>query len=340
MASQEWMTKDFYATLDVAKDADEATIKKAYRKLAKKYHPDRNPGDENAAEKFKEIGEAYAVLSDPKDRKQYDAIRSMSGGGARFAGSGGGAGFEDVFSNIFGGGGFGSDGGVRFSTSGSQADIDLDDLLAAFGGTPSPTRKNGRPGAFNFGGFGSPEPVKGQDVLARATITFDEAVSGATIELTADGRTIKTRIPAGVHDGQKIRLRGKGRPGNYGGENGDMVITVKVKPHPVYSIDGKNLRMTLPITLAEAALGAVVEVPLWTGGTSKIKIAPGTQSGTIQRLRGKGITTSKGTSDMLVELEVAVPKKLSDDARKALEEFEKAMEGSNPRAHLMEEAAQ
>ncbi|MDU0347307.1 DnaJ domain-containing protein, partial [Actinomyces sp. MRS3W] len=132
MASQDWMTKDFYAVLGVAKDADSAAIKKAYRALAKKYHPDRNPGDTAAAEKFKEIGEAYAVLSDPKERQQYDAIRSMAGGGARFtSGSGGaGAGFEDIFSSMFGGGGP----NVRYSTSGGASQEDLEDLLRMFGG--------------------------------------------------------------------------------------------------------------------------------------------------------------------------------------------------------------
>ena len=140
MASQDWMTKDFYAVLGVSKDADAAAIKKAYRTLAKKYHPDRNPDDAAAAEKFKEIGEAYAVLSDEAERKQYDAIRSMAGGGARFQAGGpggaGGAGFEDILSSMFGGQG----GNVRFETAGGAGEPDLDDLLRMFGGTPSPSR--------------------------------------------------------------------------------------------------------------------------------------------------------------------------------------------------------
>ena len=317
MASQDWMTKDFYAVLGVSKDADAAAIKKAYRTLAKKYHPDRNPDDAAAAEKFKEIGEAYAVLSDEAERKQYDAIRSMAGGGARFQAGGpggaGGAGFEDIFSSMFGGQG----GGVRFETGGG-AQPDLDDLLRMFGGTPSPTRSGGRPGPFGFGGFGSqPQPQKGSDVLTSATLDLRDAVAGTTVE------------------------RGKGRAGLNGGENGDMVVTISIKKHPVYSVDpvdGANLRMDLPVTLREAALGATVEVPLLDGGTSKIKIKPGTSSGTVMRLRGKGATTRKKTGDLLVTIQVAVPKKLSKAAKQALEAFDEAMGDTDPRASLMEEA--
>ena len=339
MASQDWMTKDFYAVLGVAKDADSATIKKAYRALAKKYHPDRNPDDAAAAEKFKEIGEAYAVLSDAKERQQYDAIRSMAGGGARFtSGSGGaGAGFEDIFSSMFGGGG----GNVRFSTSGS-AEPDIDELLRQFGAAGGTGGFGGRRSRspFGFGGFASqPEPVKGPDVITSATLSLRDAVAGTTVELTADGRTMTVRIPAGVHNGQKIRLRGKGRPGRDGGENGDMVITITVAKHPVYSIDGVNLRMDLPVTLREAALGATVEVPLLDGTTTRIKIKPGTSSGTVMRVRGKGVATSKKTGDLLVTIQVAVPRRLSRAAKEALEAFDAAME-SDPRASLAREASQ
>ena len=344
MASQDWMTKDFYAVLGVSKDADAAAIKKAYRTLAKKYHPDRNPDDAAAAEKFKEIGEAYAVLSDEAERKQYDAIRSMAGGGARFQAGGPGSagsagGFEDIFCSMFGG----QSGNVRFETGGAGAQPDLDDLLRMFGGTPSPTRSGGRPGPFGFGGFGSQSPPqKGSDVLTSAALDLRDAVAGTTAELTADGRTMKVRIPAGVRDGQKIRLRGKGRAGLNGGENGDMVVSISVNKHPVYSIDpvdGANLRMDLPVTLREAALGATVEVPLLDGTTSKIKIKPGTSSGTVMRLRGKGAAARKKTGDLLVTIQVAVPKRLSKTAKQALEAFDEAMGDTDPRATLMEEAA-
>ena len=340
MASQDWMTKDFYAVLGVAKDADSAAIKKAYRNLAKKYHPDRNPDDAAAAEKFKEIGEAYAVLSDAKERQQYDAIRSMAGGGARFTsgtGGGAGAGFEDIFSSMFGGGG----GNVRFTTSGG-AEPDIDELLRQFGAAGGAGDFGGRRSRspFGFGGFGSqPEPVKGPDVVTSATLSLRDAVAGTTVELTADGRTMTVRIPAGVHNGQKIRLRGKGRPGRDGGENGDMVITITVAKHPVYSIDGVNLRMDLPVTLKEAALGATVEVPLLDGTTTRIKVKAGTSSGTVMRVRGKGVVTSKKTGDLLVTVQVAVPRKLSRAAKEALEAFDAAME-SDPRASLAREASQ
>ena len=335
MASQDWMTKDFYAVLGVTKDADATAIKKAYRVLAKKYHPDRNPDDAAAAERFKEIGEAYAVLSDPKERQQYDAIRSMASGGARFtSGSSGasGAGFEDILSSMFGGGG----GGVRFSTSGA-GQPDLDDLMGMFGASGASTSGRRR-GPFGFGSFGQREPVKGPDVLTAATLSLRDAVAGTTVELVADGRTMTVRIPAGVHSGQKIRLRGKGRPGRNGGESGDMVVTITVDKHPVYSIDGANLRMDLPVTLKEAALGATVEVPLLDGTTTRIKIKPGTSSGTVMRVRGKGIVTSKKTGDLLVTVQVAVPRKLSRAAKEALEAFDSAME-SDPRASLAQEAS-
>ena len=174
-------------------------------------------------------------------------------------------------------------------------------------------------------------------MITSATLSLRDAVAGTTVELTADGRTMTVRIPAGVHNGQKIRLRGKGRPGRDGGENGDMVITITVAKHPVYSIDGVNLRMDLPVTLKEAALGATVEVPLLDGTTTKVKIKPGTSSGTVMRLRGKGVHTAKKTGDLLVTVQVAVPRRLSAQARTALEAFDAAME-ADPRETLRQEA--
>lgn len=332
MASQDWMTKDFYAVLGVAKDADATAIKKAYRKLARQYHPDRNADNPEAAKKFKEVSEAYAVLSNEQDRKQYDAIRSMAGGGARFTSGSGGAnaGFNDLFGSMFGGGA--SSGGFAGGTAG--ADINLDDLMNMFGGYSSPTRgRDGRPGPFNFS---FSRPKRGQDVVTDATLEFRDAVNGTMVEITADGRAVKVRIPAGVKDGQKIRLRGKGRPGTDGGDAGDMVVNIKVRPHPVFKQDGKDLRLSVPISLKEAALGGIVEVPNFDGTFSKIKVKPGTSSGTVVRLRGKGAHTPKGNTDLLATLEVAVPKQLSAEARKALEEFDAAMGDADPRAKLKE----
>lgn len=320
MASQDWLEKDFYQTLGVAKDVSEADLKKVYRKLARKYHPDSNPGDAQAEAKFKEISEAYSVLSDPKQRQEYDQIRAM-GSGARFsAGTGGGTrGFEDLFGGMFGGGG---NQRVRFTTGGGGAGYE--DLLG---------------GMFGGGGFGGPTP--GRDVTARATISFAQAIDGTTVSLaTASGRTVKTKIPAGVKDGQKIKLRGKGEPSPNGGPAGDMIITVHVAEHPVFSRDGDNLRVTVPVSFAEAAMGATIEVPTWGGGRVKVRVPAGTPSGRTLRVRGKGVASKKRTGDLLVTIEVAVPKNLSKDAQAAVEAFATATAGDDPREDLWRHASE
>ncbi len=329
MTGQDWMEKDFYAALGVPKDADEAAIKKAYRKLARQYHPDQNQGDAKAEAKFKEIGEAYAVLSDGEQRKQYDAIRAMAGGGARFTPGGtGGAGFEDIFGSMFGGG---APGGARpqFQTGGAGGFEDI--LGQMFGG-----------GGGGFGrrraGFRAPE--RGADLAAETTLPFRTAVEGATVELTVDGKKVTTRIPAGVNDGQKLRIRGKGRPGSDGGDAGDLVITVHVGEHPVFSLAGRDLKATVPVTFAEAALGAQIDVPTLSGEHVRVKVPAGTPSGRVLRVKGRGITTSKGTGDLLVTVQVMVPQKLSRKAKQALEEFAAANDGEDVRADLTARAAQ
>ncbi len=333
MTGQDWLEKDFYKTLGVAKDATDAEIKKAYRKLARKWHPDQNQGDTAAEEKFKSIGEAYDVLSDPEQRQQYDSLRAMAGGGPRFTpGSGGsssGGGFEDMFGNMFGGGG-GARGGSRVNQE------DIDDLLGnLFGGG-----RSGRSGG-GFGGFGGgfrSQPTKGADLQAHATLDFRTAAQGDTLSLTVGGRSFTVRLPAGVADGQKIKLRGKGEPSATGGDPGDLVVTVTVKPHPVFSAEGKNLRVTLPVTFDEAALGATVEVPTLDGGTVKMRVPAGTPSGRVLRAKGRGLVTNKGTGDLLVTIEVSVPHELSDDARAAVEAYRAATEGADPRANLLQQA--
>jgi molecular chaperone DnaJ len=335
VTGQDWMEKDFYAALGVPKDADDAAIKKAYRKLARQYHPDQNPGDDAAEARFKEIGEAYAVLSDPKEREQYDAIRAMAGGGARFSagpGGGGAAGFEDLFGGMFGGGGGAPGGGrVRYST-GAQGGAGFEDILGSmFGGAPGGQR-------FGGAGFGGPQP--GADVAATTTLPFRQAVEGSTVTFTVDGRPVTTRIPAGVRDGQKIRLRGKGRPGAGGGPAGDLVVTVHVTPHPVFSVDGTNLRVTVPVTFAEAALGATVEVPTLDGATVRVKVPAGTPSGRTLRVKGRGVRTTKATGDLLVTVQVVVPQKLSKAAREAVEAFAAETDGHDVRADLARQAAE
>lgn len=319
MTGQDWLEKDFYATLGVSKDASEQDIKKSYRKLARKYHPDHNQGDAASEAKFKEIGEAYAVLSDSEQRKQYDAIRSMGAGGRFTGGTGSNGGFEDVFGGMFGGGG----GGYGGQGAGGFEDI----LGGLFGG-------GGSRGGFGGAGFRANPPQAGADITAATTMSFKHAVLGTEVTLTVDGRTVKARIPAGVQDGQKIRLPGKGRPGSGGGPAGNLILTVKVQPHPVYSLDGANMRMTLPITFDEAALGSQIDVPVYGGDTVKVKVAPGTPSGKVLRIKGRGVKTSKTTGDLLVTLNVVVPQNLSKEAKEAVEAFAAATTGSNVRSDI------
>ena len=328
MAGQDWFEKDFYAELGVPKDADSAAIKKAYRKLARDLHPDRNPDDVAAENRFKSVGEAYAVLSDPEQRKQYDAVRAMAGGGARFSagsgGPGGAAGFEDIFGGMFGGAAGGP--GMRYSTGGGGGFEDvLQDMFSGGGG----------------GGFGSRrrQTQRGGDIVTSARLPFRNAVEGSTVQLTTNGRSMNVRIPAGVHDGQKIRLRGKGQAGRGGGEPGDMVVTVHVEPHPVFGLDGNHLRMTVPVTFAEAALGATIEVPTLAGDLVRLKLPAGTPSGRTLRVKGRGVETPKATGDLLVTVQVAVPQNLNAEARAAVEAYAQATAGHDPREELRAQAA-
>ncbi|GAA1585171.1 DnaJ C-terminal domain-containing protein [Leucobacter aridicollis] len=315
MASQDWLDKDFYRTLGVSKDADDAELKKVYRKLARKYHPDSNPGDTAAEAKFKEISEAYSVLSDKEQRSEYDQIRAMGAGGARFTSGGqGGQGFEDVFGGMFGGGHGGRNTQYTFQQGGGY-----DDLFNMFGGAPR-------------------GPQKGRDVKASTTIDFETAVSGDTVTLQTSTGNVKVKIPAGVSNGQKIRLRGKGEQGPPGTPAGDLLLTVTVRKHPVFERDGLNLKLKLPVTFTEATLGATVEVPTLGGDTVKLKVQPGTPSGRVLRVKGRGVKTSKGTGDLLAEIQVAVPSHLSDAAREALEAFHAVEPQENPRADLLSRA--
>lgn len=303
MASQDWFDKDFYKILGVSKDVSEAELKKTYRKLSRQFHPDTNPGDAKAEARFKEISEAYSVLSDKDQRAEYDQMRAMGpgaragfGGGGGFPGGGanfGGAGFEDVFANLFGGGG---------------------------------------------GGFGGPRgPQRGQDLTTTQTLDFIDGVKGTTIKLSlrsgAEPTTIK--IPAGVLDGQKIKIAGKGNPSPNGGSAGDLIITVTVKTHPVFTRDGNNIRVVVPITFAEAVLGATIQVPTLGGDPVKLKVAPGTPNGRVLRVKGRGVVTAKAEGDLLATVEIAVPSHVSDKAKKALEEFEGFLPDEDPRADLL-----
>jgi molecular chaperone DnaJ len=326
LASQDWFDKDFYAVLGVKKDVSDADLKKTYRKLARQYHPDSNAGDAKAEARFKEISEAYSVLSDPEQRTEYDQVRAM-GSGARFSapgsGAGAGGGFEDVFGGLFNGGG----GRTRqsYSTGG------FDDLLGGmFGGS------GGRFGQASGGYQGFGGPTRGSDVTANTTLDFMTAIRGETVSLQLqDGRDTKVKIPAGVADGQKIRLKGKGQQSPDGGEPGDLVLTVAVRKHPIFEREGLNLRVDVPVTFAEAALGATIEVPTLDAGPVKLRVAAGTPSGRVLRVKGRGVVTPKGTGDLLAEVVVAVPSHLSAAAKEALEAFTAAMPDENPREELL-----
>lgn len=302
MASQDWFEKDFYATLGVPKDADEAAIKKQYRKLARELHPDRNPGDTAAETRFKQVGEAYAVLSDTQQRAEYDQIRTM-GAGPRFtAGSpGGNGGFEDIFSSLFGGGA-------------------------------------GSGGFGNMFGGGRAAPQQGRDLQAATTVSFRQAVKGDTVTLNLAGKDTRVRIPAGIKSGQKIRLAGRGQPGVNGGPAGNLVLVVHVEPHPVFTMDGQNLRVTLPLTFAEAALGAEVDVPTLDGDLVKLRVPAGTPVGRVLRVKGRGVDNGKTVGDLLAMVSIAVPNKLSKAARKAVEDFAAATTDADPRYSLYDQA--
>ena len=302
MASQDWFEKDFYKILGVTKDVSDAELKKVYRKLARQFHPDSNPDNAKAEAKFKEISEAYSVLSDKAQRAEYDQMRAM-GSGPRFTGGqgfpggggqgypGGAAGFEDVFSNLFGGGG-------------------------------------------GFGGFGGPQ--RGQDLTHRATIDFIDSIKGTTLKLNFDrGGAVQVKIPAGIQDGQKVKVRGKGSPSPNGGEAGDLLVSVHVKPHPGFVRDGNNLRVSVPVTFVEASLGATIQVPTLGGEPVKLKVSPGTPNGRVLRVKGKGVESSKGIGDLMATVEIAVPSHLSDKAKKKLEEFNELVPQEDPREDLL-----
>jgi molecular chaperone DnaJ len=330
VSQQEWLDKDFYKVLGVSKDATAQEIKKAYRKKAKELHPDRHPDDPTAEDRFKEVGEAYSVLNDPEERKQYDAIRAMGAGGARFASgpggqSAGGEGFEDLFASMFGGGAPGGTTRVRFGNGGG-GQPGMDDLFGMFGG--------GAPGGQ--GGYATRQ--KGEDLTAHARIGFREAALGTEATLTVGGKRVTARIPAGVHDGQKIRLRGKGQPGRGGGQAGDLLLTLDVASHPVWTADGANLRITVPVSYDEAVLGTKIQVPLFEGGTVTVKVPAGTPAGRTLRVTGKGLKTAKRTGDLLVQVQVAVPTHVQGKAKKAVEDLRDALADEDPRAGLAEAA--
>jgi molecular chaperone DnaJ len=300
MSQRDWADKDYYKALGVSKDATKDEIKKAYRKLAQKYHPDANAGDAAAESRFKEISEAHAILSNDEKRAEYDQIRQfMESGGDRFYG------FRP-----------GGQGSVR---------VNIGDLFGETGaGNPFE----------DFFGFGPQRAARGQDLETTARLTFDEAISGAMRSING----AKVRIPPGVKDGQRIKVAGKGAPSN-GGQPGDLYVVISVDPHPIFEqVGGGDLKLRLPITFAEAALGTKVAVPTLDGQVT-VKIPAGTQSGKTFRVKGKaGPRPGGGTGDLLVTVEVQVPTKLSKQEKESLEEFARVHRGS-PRPQIDDELA-
>ena len=304
---REWLERDFYSVLGVGRTATAKDIKKAYRTLAQKHHPDNNPGDEGAESRFKDISEAYDVLSDPKTRAEYDGARDAFARGA-YMGTGPGGGTQYVRMEDLG---------------------DIGDLFGSGGGM------FGGLGDLFGGGRRARGPQPGGNLESEAHLSFHEAIEGTTRTLTVDGPDgrgeVQVKIPAGVNDGARIRLRGKGRPGSNGGPAGDLYVTVHAARHPVFSRSGKDLKVRVPVTFAEAALGAAITVPTLTG-TVTVKVPPGTQHGTTLRVSGKGVATAKGTGDLLVTIEARVPEHLDGEQRELLERL-RSLE-TNPRAHL------
>jgi molecular chaperone DnaJ len=293
---KEWLETDYYAVLGVTKDASDKDIKKAYRKLAQQYHPDTNAGPETET-KFKEVNEAYEVLGDAEKRKEYDHVREMG----YFVGNPGGG----------------------------QQYVRVEDLLGgAAGGSPFDL----------FGGLGdlfgasARRARQGQDLSADVTLTFHEAIAGTTKEFSVGGKRLKVKIPRGVGDLARIRLKGKGGAGSNGGPPGDLYVTVHVTPHPVFRRERNNLVITVPITFFEASLGAEINVPTLDGSV-RLRIPPGTSGGKTFRVKGRGVEGTDGTGDLMVTVEVAVPKSLTDHQRELLEQYREESD-ENPRAHL------
>lgn len=276
----DWLEKDLYKVLGVAEDADEKTITRAYRKLARQLHPDTHPGDPAAAERFKEITAAYNVLGDGTKRAEYDDFRKAV-----------------------------NDAGSAWTFEGEDLDDLLEDLL---GRARRDTRTTGQ----------------GEDLEAALQLDFQSAARGGTSEVTLSGpggqRRFKVRIPPGVDDGQRLRLPGQGGPGSNGGPPGDLYVTVRVAPHPVFGRRGRDLTVEAPIGWPEAVLGGELEVPTLDGPSVRVRVPAGTPEGRTLRVRGHGLRTAGGTGDLLVRVRLTVPDRITDEQREAVEAVARA----------------
>ena len=374
MSARDYLDKDFYAVLGVTKTASADEIKKSYRKLAREFHPDANAGDPKAEEKFKEISEAYDVLSDDTKRREYDEMRQYGGS--------------------FGGG---MPGGFGRGAPGGTTSVNLGDLFGE-------SNLGDMLGGLFGGSTGARRPVKGEDLTGRVSLSFRDAASGVTtsVQLRAEAacptcggsgakpgtaphtcsacggsgqtvrqqggfgfaepcrachgrgqvvddpcatcggvgatmqtRTVHVRVPSGIKNGGTLRVPGKGAPGRSGGPPGDLLVTVQVGAHPVFGRKGEHLTLTVPITFVEAALGSKITVPTLDGDPVSLKVPAGTPSGRTFRVKGRGLTVKGKQGDLLVTVEVAVPQRVDGKARKALDEYADATASDDPRADLI-----
>jgi molecular chaperone DnaJ len=377
VSTKDYLEKDYYKALGVAKNASAADIKKAYRKLARELHPDKNPGNAQAEARFKEVSEAYDVLSNETRRKEYDEARSLFGaglggfsggfpsggtagqpGGMQFdfgdifnqartqagGGTGGGGGLGDMLGGLFGRGSRTqrTGGPVRGTNVETEINLEFDEAVAGLTlplklssphGCPTCHGTGARPGTIprtcpvchgqglttrNQGAFAFSEPCR--ECRGSGHLIDEPCPDCAGTGITTGVRTITVRIPPGVKDGQKIRVAGRGSPGERGGPAGDLYVTVHVRRHKLFGRAGDNLTLTVPVTFPEAALGATVRVPTLDGSVT-LKLPAGTASGRTFRVKGRGVKRGNNVGDLLVTVEVDVPKKLNDAAKEALQAF-------------------
>ena len=288
MAAKDLYEKDYYAILGVDKKADGATIKKKYRQLARELHPDKTKGDKKLEDRFKEVSEAYDILSDDKKRAEYDQAREMFKSGAFRQGANQ---FSGDFSDLFNGGG--------------------DIFSQIFGGRRGPR--------------------KGADIQASITISFRDSIFGKEVDIKPN---LTVRIPTGINDGGKVRVKGRGEPGEAG--PGDLYVIVNVVAHPVFSRKGENIHLTVPVTFTEAALGADIPVPTLEGDEVKLRIAPGTANGKTFRVKGRGVKKGVNAGDLIVSIEVQVPQRVDGSAKKALEDFAAATKSEDIRSDFLQ----
>ena len=297
MAAKDLYEKDYYQILGVTKSADGAAIKKQYRKLARELHPDKTKGDKKLEDRFKAVSEAYDILSDDKKRREYDDAREAFKSGRMPPNMQGGQGFNGGdFTDMFGPGG---------------------DIFSSL--------------------FGGARQRHGADLQTEASILFKDAIYGTELNLRLQPQgsaamNITTRVPAGIKDGAKIKIKGRGAPGAAG--PGDLYVTVHVTPHPIFSRKDENIHLTLPVTFAEAALGADIKVPTLDGDEVTVRIAPGTPSGRTLRVKGRGVKKGSQAGDLMITIDVRVPQRVEGAAKKAIEEFADATKDFDPRADL------